>query len=243
MSGSNDKSDLDRLLVNKVARAIFESQRLSEIERRPKLEIDLNKFDLFAQIATSRDSYKILISGWALISYTMAEALKIHATHAKEKDKKELFGPLGPLGTDSGRIRLARAFGWIPANAQLLLDDIRKARNKIAHEVDSAANVDLQSIFSSPYRRTLEDTLERAFSVMKEASVEFELNDDIRRYASLFVLLAQTTFEWVLWGPSRERLGLPTETVPTFFNYEEAPAWAQELNKAVVRAIYVIHSK
>jgi hypothetical protein len=242
MSESHDSSEADRLLEIRVAKAIFESQRQLEIQRQTKVALHLDKYKLFAEIAQSKDAYKILISGWALTSYALSEALKIHCAHATDKDKKELFGPLGPLGTDSGKIRLARAFGWITPQAQQLLDQIRKARNKIAHEVDTVTQLDLAPIFSAPYSEVLSAKLEIALRIMRESRPKLDSENESLRYASLCVLLSQAVFEWILWGPSRERLGLPTEENPTFFAYDEAPEWAQSLNKAVVGAMFIIHS-
>ena len=62
---------------------------------------------------------------------------------------------MGPLGTDSGRVRLLRSFVWIPLELQTLLDKLRRQRNQIAHDVGDASNVKLDELFNCPHSELL----------------------------------------------------------------------------------------
>ena len=57
--------------------------------------------------------------------------------------RKNFLGPLGPVGTLSGRIQLAQVFGLLASEITIDLDRLRTARNKISHAWDSTGHLDL----------------------------------------------------------------------------------------------------
>lgn len=71
------------------------------------------------------------------------EALFLRRLHAFQD---ELLGFGGPLGTFSGRIKIARALHWISDDVRKDLDTVRDIRNKFAHSPDHRLSFSDQSI-------------------------------------------------------------------------------------------------
>lgn len=69
----------------------------------------------------------------AHLEHLCFEALVSHMPGLDKRTEKELFHGLGPLGSFSARISLAKALGLISAKEALDLHKLRKLRNQFAH--------------------------------------------------------------------------------------------------------------
>jgi hypothetical protein len=228
------------------AKAMFEAQLSSEVASTSEFKIDRSKFSVFQQTGRTTDVFKITISGWALVSFYLCAALEAHAEFESRTQQQEIFGPMGPLGTDSGRLRIARSFGWIPKEQQSLLDTIRKKRNLIAHEVSDGSSINFDAIFSGNYADLLKTRIDHVVAAYSDAVSQdggnFERTSEYE-VSAIFTMLAFDTFEWVFWGRSRDRLRMTDTKTPIFFPDGTEPNWHREFVLSMVTAIVSLSSR
>lgn len=232
-------------LLEAASKAMFTAQLSSEVSRTSDFSIDCSKFRSFERTGRTNDVFKLTISGWALTSYYLRAALEAQTQFDSRSQQQEFFGPMGPLGTDSGRIRLARSFDWIPKEQQLLLDKLRKKRNLIAHEVSDGSAIDLKEIFSCTYSDQLKSRIDKVLKAYSDAALDdgqtFNRTSDFF-VSAMFVLLAFDTFEWIYWGRSRDRLRLLEARTPISFPDGTEPMWHRNLVASMVTTVLNLNS-
>lgn len=180
-----------------------------------------------------------MLVGFSLISEFLNAALRFHLSHSTIRDQKDLLDGLGPLSTDSARIKLVRAMGWLPNLLSDGVESFRQFRNIVAHQIVLNSDIDILSKIPRPTK----DFLDSKFSVIVKGYQDLEYDEDFtyeepktadpRAYA---LILALYTLETVICAPASLRLGLGVR-IGGIYTSEEGPPWAMEAHAHCIHAV------
>lgn len=236
---TDDSSEPPSHVVDKVARAIWESQRKSEIEKISDFTFDHSLFVRTAEIFQDASSREVVLLGFSLISECLNASVRYHLSHSTKRDQSDLLDGLGPLSSDAAKLKLVRVMGWLPIIISDGVEAFRKTRNIVAHQIKLNDEIKILSKIPSPTRKHLDETITRVVSVVIDLAdrdglkIERVQNSyDLRAYA---LFLALFTLEAVVCGPGSLRLGLGDQ-VEGFYSFDEAPPWAAEARRSCAKA-------
>lgn len=209
------------------------------MERLDDFPFTYGKLEKTADIIKAGDNFRTVITCWALISEWMDAGLKYHLRFGSERQRKELFGPMGPLGTDSAKLRLLLALGWVPGSTVTILDRLRKKRNLLAHSISPSDEIELSEIFNDEKSTTLKSRLSAVENASGEDGSTREKRKEVEGKA-LLLLLALDVLVSTVCGPSRLELGLGESSAPAFFSFDEGPEWFRESGREFARAYLIL---
>ncbi|MER9590916.1 hypothetical protein NKI94_19185 [Mesorhizobium australicum] len=106
-----------------------------------RLQESVAKYQATVATALERLPTGVVLTLAASLENHLRNALESHMPGLSSKLAKDLYGT-GPLGTFSGKIKIARAFGILPAALAAELTKIKDIRNDFAH---SEANLTFQT--------------------------------------------------------------------------------------------------
>lgn len=97
-----------------------------------------------------------LVLVWAsIIDDVLERMLKSYFVPINREQRDELFGPMGPVGEFSNRIKMAFALGLIKRDEMDCIDELRRIRNKFAHRLGVSLNDPDLAVASSTFGNRL----------------------------------------------------------------------------------------
>ena len=239
MSQETEQSDFKTETIDRVAHAIWDSQRKREIAELDRFEFDSATFAEAKNIIDQPSDGMALIAGWATLEECLEAGIRFHLKHGTPKEQKEFLQGFGPLATDSSRVRFALLMGWITNDDRDFLNPIRKSRNEIAHGIIPDSAISFPSNLRKDLAVEISEKLDRMIDAAREVDGEKVLRikiPDSAKWRVFFFLIANDVLEAIVCGPGRQRLQM-SEGNRTFFGSEDAPEWVNNNRKSIARAI------
>lgn len=215
---------------------MFEHQRKREIADLAAFAFDETQLSKAQAILVRCDPHTFVIVAFSLISRAMDSGLRHHLNFASNKEQRALLEGIGPLASDSARLRLLKALGWIPAQFANAIDALRSKRNEVAHSIVDAAEIDISTLFPDETTKRFDAALDRMLETYNQNTTGKKLEQSVERCRFFPVFLAADVVEAVAFGPSKLRLGIDHNSIRSMGVHDEMPDWARRLRREVARA-------
>lgn len=230
---------LDPVGLKAAEEAMFRHMVDRERRKTDSFSFDFSKFEKAVEILDQCDNQTFIITSFSLISYCLNEAFHFHFRHVGRKDRDLLLEGLGPLSSDSSRLRLAKALGWLPKVLVLPIDRMRAERNRIAHGVVDSGSVNFDCLEEPVFSSRCSDLFAKWTDVLFDVngkSVVPVYKASIR-YVSL---LSFDTLVSLIYGPGKLLIGISTNHVGALpGDRETRPPWEKDLLNKYLKLMYV----
>ena len=239
MASNLNDFEINDTILERTAKAIWETQKKQEIKIIDDFEFDWSVFEIASNIIVNSSNGMAIIAGWSLISQCLEHGIVFHLKHGSKKDQKEFFKGFGPLATDSARIRFVLLMGWISSDDRDLLNSIRRVRNELAHGIVKDSDISFPDNLENRFKDRMDKVIDSMISAARDVDDNNIFGEEISnelRWRMYFFIVAGEVLEFIVCGPGRQRLGIQRNRV-VFFDWDEAPNWAQDGRRAVAKAV------
>lgn len=229
--------DLDPAALNAAVDAAIQVQIRQEIERTSDFDPGLQQFRKAIGVLGACDNHTFVLVAFSLLSTCIGSALSYNLRFASKKDRESLLEGLGPLSTDSARIRLIKALGWLPDRVAASVNCMRQQRNRVAHSILQVEEINLSDLITAEYRSHCNGMRDRWLAVLR-AEDGRPLISSQEEHTFWVGLLAYETTLSIVYAPGRQRIFGDSGSISLSSRWDEMPSWEKTFFEAFIEMFF-----
>lgn len=229
--------ELDPIALKAAVGAALRVQLRQEVDKVSDFDPAIQNFKKAIDVLSACDNHTFVLVSFSLLSRCIEGALSYNLRFASKRDRESLLEGLGPLSTDSARIRLIKALGWLPDRISSSLNCMRQERNRVAHGILKVEEINLSNLVTSEYRSYSENLKQRWLQVLKteDGKRMVEAHEDPTFWVAL---LAYETTLSVVYAPARQKIYENSTAISLSTDWAEMPAWEKDFFAGFVMLLF-----